>query len=148
MPFRNVSFSIAVVVPLPPRETWRRLTSWGSHGEWVPFTDVVVHDPRRFTATTKVGSFASLVDTMEVVDERFDGHSGSCRVAKLGPVLDGEATFTVAPGPTAGTTTVAWAEALAVPHVPRPLAPLAATLSGWAFRFALWRMARRDPGVF
>jgi hypothetical protein len=79
---------------------------------------------------------------MRATESEFDGVSGRCLVAKLGPVLVGEAEFTVAPGATSGTCVVTWREDVTVLHLPRFAAPVAERVGAVLFSWSLKRMAR------
>lgn len=140
----RVVFDAARVVRLAPDEAWRRLVDWPGHGRWVPFTrvDVAPDDPNRFVAWTGVGPL-KLEDRMHALEQRFDDGNGFCRVAKLGPILVGEAVLTVAPGIEAGTTLVQWHEDVSVPRLPGFLAGVVGWVSGRMFELSLGRMAQR-----
>lgn len=139
----RVVFDLDRTVTLEPAEAWARLTDWAGHAEWIPMTRVWVDpdDPARFTAWSGPGPLA-LEDRMRATSQEFDGATGHCHVDKLGPVLVGSAAFTVAPGPTAGTTVVTWHEDVVVPHLPRFAAPVAAAIGRLLFGWSLGRMAR------
>lgn len=140
----RVVFDAARVVPLTAAEAWRRLVDWPGHGRWVPLTRIDVNpgDPDRFVAWSGIGPL-QLEDRMHALEQRYaDGH-GFCRVAKLGPVLVGEATFTVSPGIEPGTTLVQWHEDVSVPRLPGFLAGIVGFMSGRLFELSLARMARR-----
>jgi hypothetical protein len=64
------------------------------------------------------------------------------RIAKLGPVLVGEAEFSVSVGLGSGSAVVQWREVVEVPDLPRFLAPVAAWIGQRLFTAALGRMAR------
>jgi hypothetical protein len=139
----RVAFELDRTVALAPEVAWRRLVDWPGHADWIPMTRVEVdtQDPARFVAWSGLGKLA-LEDRMHAVEQEFDGVNGHCRVEKLGPVLVGEAAFTVAPGPTAGSSTVSWREDVAVPYLPKFLAPVAAKIGGLLFGASLRRMAK------
>ena len=140
----RVVFDATRVVRLEPAEAWRRLVDWRGHGRWVPLTrvDVNATDPTYFVAWTGVGPL-QLEDRMHSLEQRFADGEGFCRVAKLGPVLVGEATFTVTPGIEPGTTLVQWHEDVSVPRLPGFLAPVVGWFSGKAFELSLARMVKR-----
>jgi hypothetical protein len=135
----RVSFETVVHLTAEPAVVWERLTDWARHGEWIPLTRVEVDpsDPDRFVAYSGVGPL-TLEDRMVVEEMHFDGAEGICRVAKLGPVLTGHASFHVSS--TAGGTTVRWVEDVTVPRLPRPLAPAAAAVARLAFERSLRRL--------
>jgi hypothetical protein len=139
----TVAFSLDRTLNLEPETAWRMLADWDGHADWIPMTRVKVDetDPTRFTAWSGLGPLA-LEDRMHAVESEFDGSSGRCLVEKLGPVLVGEAEFTVRPGPTPGTATVGWREEVGVPHLPRFLAPVAGALGRVLFGRSLRRMER------
>lgn len=139
----RVVFDLDRTVALAPQQAWARLTDWAGHANWIPMTRVAVDpdDPARFTAWSGPGPLA-LEDRMRATAMDFDGSSGRCHVDKLGPVLVGEASFTVAPGPDADTSVVTWHEDVVVPHLPGFLAPVAAAVGRLLFGWSLGRMAR------
>jgi hypothetical protein len=143
MSHAKVVFEIERTLPLSPGEAWERLVDWPGHGDWVPMTRVEVDatDPSRFVAWSGVGPL-TLEDRMRVAEQHFDGESGACRVVKVGPVLTGEASFTVQPGAEPDTAVVVWREDVAVPHLPQFLSPVAAAAGKVLFGWSLKRMAR------
>ncbi|MGA1345410.1 MAG: SRPBCC family protein [Ilumatobacteraceae bacterium] len=140
----RVEFSLARTVDLSPERAWAMLVDWPGHAEWVPMTSVEVdpEDPNRFTAWSGLGRRLALEDRMVTVEQTFDGEHGRCLVHKLGPVLVGEAEFTVAPGPTSGTAVVHWREDVHVPYLPGPLSGLTGRIGALLFAQALRRMER------
>jgi len=144
MPTR-VSFEVCRVVPMSSQRAWERLIDWGSHGEWIPATrvDVDPQDPDRFVAWSGIGRLA-LEDRMHSLEQHFDGTAGRCRVAKLGPVLIGEAEFSVTPGLTPGTAVVHWREDVTMKRLPRLLSPVAARVGAVLFAQAIGRLARHS----
>lgn len=143
----TVVFELSRIVPMTPELAWQRLTDWQSHGEWIPLTRVEVDptDPDRFTAWSGIGQLA-LEDRMQLTHRTVDPHARRARIAKLGPVLVGEAEFSVSAGITAGSAVVQWREVVAVPYLPRLLGPIAATMGKYLFTMALGRMARTARG--
>jgi hypothetical protein len=119
------------------------LTDWKGHEQWIPMTKVAVDpdDPSSFIAWSGLGRLA-LEDRMKAEQPTFDGTTGHCRVAKLGPVLVGEAEFTVVPGPDATTAIVSWREAVTVPLLPRFMAPVVGRVGAALFSHSLGRMGR------
>lgn len=126
---------------------WNALVDWPAHGEWIPATRVEMgsDDPTavgaEFTGYTGFGPVV-LEDRMRVTRcDWSDGRgAGFCEVDKLGPVLRGRAWFTVEPD--GAGTVVAWVEDVAVPYVPRFLAPLINHAATIGFRFSLRRLAK------
>jgi hypothetical protein len=139
----TVAFSLERTLEIEPAKAWAMLTDWDGHAEWIPMTRVEVDstDPARFTAWSGLGAL-SLEDRMRATESTFDGSSGRCLVEKLGPVLVGEAEFTVRPGPTPGSSVIAWREEVGVPHLPKFLAPAAAGVGKVLFGQSLSRMAK------
>jgi hypothetical protein len=142
-PGTRVAFDVAVVLPITPETAWQRLTDWPSHGDWIPMTRVEVDpaDPNRFTAWSGPGPLA-LEDRMQADPAEFDGSSGRCRVAKLGPVLVGEAEFSVGPALAPGSCTVVWREDVTVPRLPSVFAPAVGWVAARLFALSLRRMSR------
>jgi hypothetical protein len=139
----RVNFSLERTLPIDSASAWAELTDWAGHAEWIPMTRVELDpdDPAAFVAFSGPGALA-LEDRMRATQSSFDGSSGRCLVAKLGPVLVGEAEFTVAPGPSADSAVVTWREDVTVPHLPGFLAPVAARIGAALFSWSLGRMAR------
>lgn len=138
-----VSFELTRTVALEPQASWHALTDWKGHEGWIPMTrvDVVSQDPDAFVAFSGPGKLA-LEDRMTVTESLFDGHDGRCHVIKHGPVLVGEAEFSVRPGLKAGTTDVTWRESVRVPLLPRFLSPVVARIGSALFSHSLGRMER------
>ena len=65
-----------------------------------------------------------------------------CVVNKLGPILVGEAEFTVAPGPSGVTSIVTWREDVHVPYLPRFASGIVGRVGAALFSQSLRRMAR------
>ena len=139
----RVVFELDRTVALPVDEAWRRLCDWAGHSDWIPMTRVEVDpaDPASFTAWTGLGKL-SLPDRMRADVQSFDGTTGHCHVHKLGPVIVGEAEFTVAPGSGPGTTVVTWREDVTVPKMPRFLAKPVGWVSAQLFGLSLRRMVK------
>ncbi|MGQ4388362.1 SRPBCC family protein [Streptomyces sp. SAS_270] len=128
--------------PLPPAESWRRLTAWPRHADVVPLTrvSVVTPPPTRvgtvFVARSGVGPVA-FDDPMEVVvwQPPEDGAPGRCRLAKRGTFVTGWAEIEVHPSDGGGSRVV-WREELLVRRLPgfldRPLAWTARRMFGRA----------------
>ena len=138
-----VAFELSRIVPMTPELAWQRLTDWRSHGEWIPLTRVDVDpvDPDHFTAWSGIGRLA-LEDRMQLIDRTVDECGRRARIAKLGPVLVGEAEFSVSAGITTESAVVQWREVVRVAHLPRILGPVAAWIGKCLFTMALGRMAR------
>ncbi|WP_369232458.1 SRPBCC family protein [Streptomyces sp. R21] len=128
--------------PLPPTESWRRLTDWPRHATVVPLTRVTVATPPPtrlgtvFVARSGVGPVA-FDDPMEVVvwQPPEGGTSGRCRLAKRGTFVTGWAEIEVHPSDDGGSRVV-WREELRVRWLPgfldRPLAWTARRMFGRA----------------
>jgi len=138
-----VHFTLERTLPISSEAAWDELTNWAGHAEWIPMTRVKVDpgDPTAFVAFSGPGPLA-LEDRMRAIESQFDGASGRCLVSKLGPVLVGEAEFTVVPGTSTTSCVVSWREDVTVPHLPRFLAPVAARIGVALFGWSLKRMAR------
>ena len=97
----TVTFELSRIVGMTPELAWQRLTDWHSHGEWIPLTRIEVDptNPDRFTAWSGIGRIA-LEDRMHLTDRTVDTCGRRARIAKLGPVLVGEAEFSVSAGHT------------------------------------------------
>lgn len=151
-----IHFSLTHDLDATPAATWAELIDWKGHEAWVVSTSVDMHNateiPRvgdEFTAwtgplpATKIGRRLSLEDRMRVDELDFDeaSASGSCSVTKLGPVLTGTASFTVAPNGTG--TRVEWIEDVQVRFAPNFVSPLLARIGVAGFRFSLGRLAKQ-----
>ena len=142
----RVVFDVSRVVGLDAQRTWDLLTDWAGHADWVAMTtvDVDPDDPRRFTAWSGPTRRLALEDRMLAVEQHFDAATGNgrCLVHKLGPVLIGEAEFTVTPGTAPGTTVVQWRESIHVPYLPSPLTGIVGRLGAVFFGRGLVRMEK------
>lgn len=142
-----VDFTVAHKFPYSAEAVWAEMIDWEAHGEWIPATRVEIDegDPRSvggmFTGYTGYGPL-TLVDRMRVsVFEWDDAQSkGTCEVAKLGPVLDGSAGFTVVPDGTGSR--VVWFEAVTVKYLPGPLGPIVTKLSAAGFAQGMKRLQK------
>lgn len=140
-----VRFTVVVDFEAPPKSVWDELVDWEAHGAWIPLTRTEVDgdDPTAigasFTAWTGVGPLA-LEDRMRVAECLWepDSQSGTCRVEKLGPILQGSAGFTVSP--LGAGSRVTWDEDVSVRYLPRFLAPLATTVGSVGFKRAMRRL--------
>jgi hypothetical protein len=139
----RVVFEVDVEIPLTSQEAWNRLTDWPSHGKWIPLTriDVDRADPKKFVAYSGIRPLV-LEDRMHQLTEQFDGTSGDSTVAKLGPILVGEARFAVKPGPSPTSCVVSWREDVAVKWLPRFLTAPVAFVAKQAFASSIKKMAK------
>jgi hypothetical protein len=139
----RVVFEVDVEIPLTSQEAWNRLTDWPSHGKWIPLTriDVDRADPKKFVAYSGIRPLV-LEDRMHQLTEQFDGTSGDSTVAKLGPILVGEARFAVKPGPSPTSCVVSWREDVAVKWLPRFLTAPVAFAAKQAFASSIKKMAK------
>jgi hypothetical protein len=142
----ELSFDIEQYVRADPEVVWAALLDWQGRGRWVSFTRVVPGDPgdadgvgATFTAFTGWGWF-KLEDRMRVEEIRLD-RGRRCRVAKLGPIVVGEAAFEVKPF--ADASTVRWVESVSVRFVPNVFAGPARWVAGKRFRRSLHRLDRQ-----
>jgi hypothetical protein len=139
----RVVFEVEVEIPLTSQEAWNRLTDWPSHGKWIPLTriDVDRADPKKFVAYSGIRPLV-LEDRMHQLTEQFDGTTGDSTVAKLGPILVGEARFAVKPGPSPTSCVVSWREDVAVKWLPRFLTAPVAFAAKQAFASSIKKMAK------
>ena len=139
----RVVFEVDVEIPLTSQEAWNRLTDWPSHGKWIPLTriDVDRADPKKFVAYSGIRPLV-LEDRMHQLTEQFDGTSGDSTVAKLGPILVGEARFAVRPRPSPTSCVVSWREDVAVKWLPRFLTAPVAFAAKQAFASSIKKMAK------
>jgi hypothetical protein len=110
---------------LTAARAWARLTDWRRHGDFIPFTEVVVSGSASqapgtagmgreatFVARTSIGPL-HFDDPMEVTYwHPPDDGAGICRLVKTGRVVTGWAVLTVTPTPTGCSIT--WKEDAAV----------------------------------
>jgi hypothetical protein len=124
---------------LSASQAWARLTDWRRHGDFIPFTDVLVSgtpDVRASSPGTGVGAvFVARTslgplrfdDPMEVTYWRPPGDGpGVCRLVKTGRVVHGWAVLTVTP--TTSGCSVSWTEDAAVRYT--------GALLGWPTKIA------------
>jgi len=124
---------------LSASQAWTRLTDWRRHGDFIPFTDVLVSGTPDasasgpgtdvgavFVARTSLGPL-HFDDPMEVTYWRppADG-SGMCRLVKTGRVVHGWAVLTVTP--TRSGCSIRWTEDAAVTYT--------GALLGWPTKVA------------
>lgn len=148
----TVRFEVVHSFAATPARVWETMVDWAGHGRWIPMTRVEVGpgDPHAvgatFTAWTGPGRLA-LEDRMRIASLTWDEtvQRGKCSVDKLGPVLHGQASFTVTPG-AGGGAEVAWVEDVTVRRLPGLLAPLVTKASAAGFRLAMRRLARVVAG--
>lgn len=139
----RVTFTVHTRWSIDAETLWRALVDWQGHGDWVPATSVRILEGDGgvgtvFVARTGVGPLA--FDDHMVVTARED-QSRSATVRKTGPLLFGEAGFTVVSTPTGCLLT--WFEDVTVPRVPRFLGSLAVLPSKASFLVALANLRRR-----
>lgn len=140
----RVFFQLEKEIPLTSTEAWNRLVDWEGHGKWIPLTKVEVNpaDRTSFVAWTGIRPLV-LEDRMKQMTEEWDGTRGNSLVSKLGPVLVGEAEFSVEPGSTPQHAVVKWREDVRVPLLPRFLAPIVGWASKQAFAFSIKKMVTK-----
>lgn len=142
-----VEFTVRHDFDVPSEVLWRELVDWEAHAEWIPATrmEVPEGDPTsigfEFTAITGYGPLR-LVDRMRVERCDWDGTTGRCEVAKLGPILRGRAGFTVTPLDS-GRSRIDWLEDVTVPWVPRFLGGVVARIGALGFGQGMKSLARR-----
>ena len=139
----RVVFDVDIEVPLAPQEAWDRLNDWPSHGKWIPLTRVEVdrNDSTRFIAFSGIRPLV-LEDRMHQLTAQFDGQVGDSTVAKLGPILLGEARFAVKPGASSTSCIVSWREDVAVKWLPQFLTAPVAFMAKQAFASSIKKMAK------
>ena len=145
----SVNFDVTRRFDADPRVVWDSLIDWPSHGAWIPHTSIEEAEPGAdpsavgytFTGWTGFRPVA-LEDRMRVTrcDWDDDARSGFCSVDKIGPVLGGDAGFTVRPD--GSGSELVWHEAVTVPYLPGFLSPLAAWFGSIGFKLALGRFDR------
>ncbi len=142
----RVEFSLSRTIDLTPDRAWEMLIDWPGHADWVPMTRIEVDpdNPDHFTAWSGVGRLA-LEDRMQVREIDHDSDVRRCVVDKIGPVLVGEAEFSVAAGPSGVTSIITWRENVHVPYLPQILAGIVGRVGGALFSHALRRMGSRAP---
>ena len=126
---------------------WDELVDWKGHGDWIPATKMEVEPGyptdvgREFTARSGFGPVA-LVDTMRVLscDWNEAAGSGDCQVEKIGPVLFGQAGFTVTPD--GDGSRVDWVEDIELRWLPQFLAPIAGWLGAMGFKQGMKGLAK------
>lgn len=139
----RVTFTVHTHWSIDPDTLWRALIDWQGHGDWVPATTVEVTQGdgdvgTTFVARTGVGPLA-FDDHMVVMSRDDDARTATVR--KTGPVLFGEAGFTVISTPNGCMLT--WFEDVTIPRVPRFVGPVATLPSKASFLVALGALRRR-----
>jgi hypothetical protein len=143
----HVRFEVHQQFESSSRDVWDELVDWKGHEAWIPVTtvDVGPGDPTdigaTFTATTGFRPLA-LEDRMRVTrcEWNDDTDSGECEVEKLGPILTGSASFTVAPD--GAGSVVNWYEDVTVPYAPQFVAPVLGWLGAMGFRTGMRKLAK------
>ena len=144
----KISFDVRHRFDQSAKVVWNELVDWERHADWIPATKMEVEpgDPtevgREFTARSGFGPVA-LVDTMRVLSCDWDESNdcGDCQVEKIGPVLFGQAGFTVTPD--GAGAVVDWVEDIEVRRVPQFLAPVAAWLGAMGFKQGMKGLAKQ-----
>ena len=139
----RVSFNVRKSLALPADAVWQELTAWPRHATWIPATTITLLEgdggiATRFVARTGVGPLA-LDDTMVVT--HLDPSKRTAGIRKTGPLITGEAGFTVAQ--VGSGCSLDWWENVEVPHVPRHLAPILALVGRLSFGVAIGRLQRQ-----
>ncbi|MBA2772675.1 MAG: SRPBCC family protein [Nocardioidaceae bacterium] len=116
-------FEVSRETSLPAEVAWNRLTSWESHGRFIPLTTVTSSGEgagATFCARTAVGPFG-FDDIMEITawEPPTDDSPGRCRIVKRGRVVGGWAELVVTP--TAAGATVRWLEEASIRRTGRVL---------------------------
>ena len=143
----KIHFDVRHHFDQPTKVVWDELVDWERHADWIPATKMEVKpgDPTEagyeFNARSGFGPLA-LVDTMRVLSCTWNdaGESGDCQVEKIGPILYGQAGFTVKPD--GSGCVVDWIEEIEVRRVPQFLAPIAAWLGATGFKQGMKSLAK------
>jgi len=143
----QIRFDVRHHFDQPPEVVWNELVDWSRHGDWIPATTIEIGpgDPtdvgREFTALTGFGRVA-LPDRMRVVTCEWDPErsTGDCVVDKLGPVLRGQAGFTVEADRDGAV--IDWFEDVSIPYVPQLVAPLGGRIGAFFFRQGMRKLAK------
>ncbi len=135
----TVQRMVTRTLDLPPDQAFRLVAALGEHGRWIPLTRVTTPaGPTREGDIVVARSAGLFVDRMQVV--RLDPPR-TLVLRKLGPVLLGTATITVAPGAHRGEASVSWVYDARLRGPLPASAVLDPALEAMA-ALALWRMAR------
>lgn len=143
VPMARVTFTVNTRWPVDGERLWAALTDWASHGDWVPATSVrLLHGAgevgTRFVARTGVGPLA-FDDHMTVTV--LDPMTRRAVVEKTGPLLFGEAGFSIIETPTG--CQLSWFEDVTVPRAPKALGWVATYPARASFVIALSRLRRQ-----
>lgn len=147
----RVTFTVHSHSSIDADAVWRALVDWQGHGDWVPATTVRVIEGDGgvgtvFVARTGVGPLA--FDDHMVVTAK-DDEARTATVRKTGPLLLGEAGFTVVSTPTGSL--LSWFEDVTIPRVPSFLGPIAVLPTKASFMVALAnlrrQLTRQDPSA-
>lgn len=142
-----INFTVIHDFDIEARRLWDEMLDWPSHGRWIPATRVEVDGDdaqtvgATFTGYTGYGPL-TLVDRMRITEIEWDetAEQGTCVVEKLGPVLRGQAGFTIAS--TTNGSRIEWFEQVTVARLPGFLAPPVNKLSALGFSFGMRRLAK------
>ena len=137
-----MKITLEIPTQLTVEEAWHTLTNWGSHGEWIPLTKmIIVHSGDQPSLGDKFigrsGIWPLVFDDVMTVS-RFDppGVSGFCEVTKSGRLVKGSASFAVTSTETG--TVVTWVEDIPLPPlVEKTLGGLLTLVGKWVFTSAL-----------
>ena len=116
---RPMKITLDIPTQLSVEKTWRRLTNWRAHGEWIPLTKMIIlrqgEKPGlgdKFIGRTGIGPIA-FDDVMTVTQFEAPGTFGFCEVTKSGSLIKGSASFEVKS--IDGATVVIWVEDIPLP---------------------------------
>ncbi len=144
----DIVFTVTHDFDQPAETVWAALIDWEANGDWIPATRVEVDagDPTAvgatFTGYTGAGPL-TLVDRMEIaeIEWREADETGTCVVNKLGPVLDGQAGFTVSPKGIGSQ--VEWFEDVSISFLPGFLSPIINRLSAHGFGLGMKKLGKQ-----
>lgn len=128
----------SVEVAAPAERVWAAATDWEQQGRWMFATRVRDLGDSRLRAVTGLFGRIGVPDNMEIVEWDPPRH---CRVLHKGPVLLGDADFTVVP--TENGARFDWSERITLPGgaVGRALFAAGAPGFGYFVRLSLRRFA-------
>ena len=137
-----MKITLEIPTQLTVEEAWHTLTNWGSHGEWITLTKMIIVQPGDQPALGdkfigRSGLWPLVFDDVMTVS-RFDppGGSGFCEVTKSGRLVKGSASFAVTSTETG--TVVTWVEDIPLPPVvEKTLGALLTLVGRWVFTSAL-----------
>lgn len=143
----SIDFTVTHDFAASSQVVWEEMIAWERHAAWIPATTMEIDpgDSRAvggtFTGYTGYGPI-KLVDKMRVNEISWDeeASAGSCEVEKLGPVLRGQAGFTVTPS--GSGSRVDWFERVTVPYLPQFLAPIVNRLAAFGFKMGMKSLAK------